>query len=417
MSIRRRMAEAMKKVYDSAGRGVRGSQTVERAFKEGDFDLRHVSIRALAEATMGREWVESGMPTHADRGARYIQESGQGGAVDHTAFSNLTTTVIRGLMDEPDREADVNASDSLARTIPTEYEQGEKTIGLRRVGREANRVIRPGESYGRYGFGEDWQTKPDTEKRGGIVELTKEAIREDRTGRILDAARTLIDEARMNKNERILKAVLGIDNSIFRPKGTAEATYIADSSSLDDPNRDNLLASNELVDWTDIEAALLLWANMRHKDTGRPIQISPGRMTMIVMPGKLFTARMVLNATEISQGTETTQPNGVARSPNPASGVVQNLISLNLAYELLTRSASDPYNPGGGVAGATATKYWYLGDFARAFEYLENWPLTAETLAPGSWAEWDRDVTFGVKVSEKGVVAVNDPRYVLQLRG
>ena len=58
-----------------------------------------------------------------------------------------------------------------------------------------------------------------------------------------------------------------------------------------------------------------------------------------------------------------------------------------------------------------------MGDFARAFEYLENWPLTAVTMGPGTYAEWDRDVVFGVKVSEKGTPAINDPRFVLKLTG
>ena len=414
MSIRRRMAEAMKKVYDSAGGGKQGSRTVERAFREGDFDTKDFSIRSLAEATMGRDWVESGRPTG---GAQYLEEGAGGGAVDHTAFSNLTTTVISGLMDEPDREADLNASDDLARTVPTQYEQGEKVIGLRRVGREANRVIRPGESYGRYGFGEDWQMKPDTEKRGGIVELTKEAIVEDRTGRILDAARTLIDEARQNKNERILKAVLGIDNSIFMPKGVAEPTYTTATTGQDDNARVNLVTSGiELLDWTDIDEAQQLWADMRHKDTGRPIQIADGRMRLIVMPAKKYLARQILNATEVETG-DVTAAGGRRKTANPLAQEQIDLMVSNLMYELLTRSATDPYNPGAGLVAATAKKRWYMGDFARAFEYLENWPLTAVTMGPGSYAEWDRDVVFGVKVSEKGTPAVNDPRYVLQLRG
>ncbi len=415
MSIKNRMARAMVESYGAAGGGSRGAKVVEDAFKEKDFDPRDFSIRSLAVAVYGEGFVEN-MGNPGRGGSRYL-ESGVGGAVDHTAFSNLTTTVIRGLMDEEAREVDVNLGDSLATTTPTDFEQGEKVIGMRRVGREANRVVKAGEEYSAYGFGEDFQTKPDTEKRGGYVLLTKEMIAEDRTGRALDFARTIIDEARMNKNERILKAVLGIDNSIFRPLGVAEPTYTTAVTGQDDNARVNLITSGaELIDWTDVDLALQLWADMRHKVTGRPIQIAPERMTLLAMPAKMMTARHILGADSVEVGTVTTAPDGRRLGGNPVKGVISNQIYSNLAYSLLTRSASDPYMPGGGVSAANAKNYWYMGDFARAFEYLENWPLTVETLGADTLLGFTRDVVFGVKVSEKGVVAVKDPRFVAQLR-
>jgi hypothetical protein len=289
-------------------------------------------------------------------------------------------------------------------------------IGLRRVGREANRVVKEGEEYSAYGFGEDWATKPDTQKRGGYVLLTREAIAEDRTGRIFDMARTIIDEAIMNKNERILKAVLGIDNSIYEPQGTAEATYIADSSALLDPARDNLIASgSELIDWSDIDEAMQLWAEMRHRDTGRPISIAPEQMQMLVMPAKEAETRRLLSATVNSFGTVTATA-GEIQGTQPYSGLVSELIVSNLAYALLTRSTSDDYMPGGGVSAANAKLYWYMGAFNRAFEYRQQFPLRVETIGADTLLGFTRDVVFGVKASEKGVVAVNDPRWVVQLR-
>ena len=415
MSARKNMARAMVEAYKAGGGGSRGAKVVETAFAEKDFDARDFSIRETFVACYG-EAALSNLSNPGRGGSRYL-EAGVGGAVDHTAFSNLTTTVIRGLMDEEARETDVNLGDSFATTVPTEFEAGEKVIGLKRVGREANRVVRAGEEYSAYGFGEDWQTKPDTQKRGGYVLLTKEMIAEDRTGRALEAARTIIDEARMNKNERILKAVLGIDNAIYRPLGVAEATYTAATSGLDDNARVNLIASGaELVDWTDIDLALQLWADMRHKVTGRPIQISPDRMQILCMPAKAMTVRHVLGADSVEVGTVGTAPNGARTGGNPVKGVVGQVTVSNLAYSLLTRSATDPYMPGGGISTTNAKNYWYMGDFARAFEYLENWPLTVETLGADTLLGFTRDVVFGVKVSEKGVIAVKDPRFVAQMR-
>ncbi len=410
---KRGMARAMKRVYDESGGGIRGGENVEQAFKDKKFAIRDFSIKMLAEATMGKQWVENIDP----RRESVYMESHVGGSVDSTAFGNLTTTVISGLLDEPEREVDVNLADRLARTIDVPFEAGEKVIGLRRVGREANRVVQEGEEYSAYGFGEDWATKPDTQKRGGYVLLTREAIAEDRTGRIFDMARTIIDEAIMNKNERILLAVLGVDNTIYEPQGVAEATYTADSSALLDPNRDNLVASGaELIDWTDLDQANLLWADMRHRDTDRPIVIAPERMQMIVMPAKEAETMRLLGMVQSNFGTVTATAGEGRGAPQPHMGLVKELISSNLSYALLQRSTSDNYLPGGGVAAAAAQDYWYMGDFARAFEYRQQFPLRVETIGADTLLGFTRDVVFGVKASEKGVVSVNDPRFVVQLR-
>ncbi len=408
------LAEAMYSVYKAAGRGRRGSAAVRRAFKEDKFDMTDVSLKALAIECLGEQWYESLTPAGADSGLVVVRESG-GGAVDSTGFTNLLATIIAGVMDTEPAEADSELADTLVTTRRVPRERGERRVNLLKVGREANRVVREGEAYSAYGFGEDWLDFPDTEKRGGYVLLTREMIAEDETSRALDAARTIISEARMNKSERIMLAVLGVNNSIFLPRSVAEATYTTATSGLDNNARVNLVTSGaELIDWVDIDEALQRWADMEDKVTGRPVSIRPARMQIIVMPAKGATAMQILNATQVESGT-VTNLNGVRTAPNPAQNFAQLTVSP-LAYHLLQRSASDPYLPGGGVSAGDAKNYWFMGDFAGAFEYLEQWPMTVETLSANSLLGFERDVVFGVKVSEKGVIAVKDPRLVQQMR-
>lgn len=415
MSIKRNLARKMYEAYKQGGQGPQACANIRRAFKEGHFDINDVSFKMLAEETLGRDWVENVHET-AQHGGLIVQESGVGGAVDSTGFSNLLTTIIGGVMDSEPAEADAELAETLCTTKRVNRERGERYVGLKKLDRDANRVVREGEEYSAYGFGEDWVDMPDTAKRGGYVLLTKEMIAEDETGRALDAARDIIREARMNKAERILLAVLGVTNSIYKPKSVAEGTYVSSGTGLDNPNRINLTTSGaELIDWTDLDEAWLRWADMADKVTGRPIAINPSEMTLLVMPHKHAVARQIIGATSIESGT-ITNVNGVRTAGNPYAGFVSNVQSSMLAYHLLTRSASDSYLPGGGVSAANAKNYWYLGDFRRAFEYREQWPLTVETVGADTLLAFTRDVVFGVKVSEKGVISVKDPRYVQQMR-
>lgn len=410
------MAHAMYEAYKAAGSGARGAQVVRRAIKEKKFDLTDLSIKSLAIETMGQTWYDSLNPANAETGLVIASEAFGGGAVDSTGFSNLLATVIAGLMDAEPSEADSELANSLVTTRRVPRERGERRVNLKRVGREADRAVREGEAYSAFGFDEDWVDLPDTAKRGGYVLLTKEMIAEDETGRALEAARTIIEEARMGKAERIMLAVLGINNSIYAPKSVTEATYTAATSGLDNNARVNLTATGaELLTWEDIDEAMLRWADMADKVTGRPVNIIPSRMQMLVMPAKRATASQILGATQIDSGTITGLA-GVRAAPNPIAGQIAQLISSPLAYHLLTRVTTDPYRAGGGVSAANAANYWFMGDFQRAFEYLEQWPITVETLSTSSLLAFERDVIFGVKVSEKGVISVKDPRHVQQMR-
>ena len=414
--IKRNMARKMVEVYKAAGSNARACAVVREGFKNGDFSHDDMSVRMLAEETMGRDWCEA---TRSDAGGGLVltQES-VGGAVDSSGFSDLLATVIAGVMDTEPAEADVGLAESLVTTKRVQRERGERYVNLKKVGREASDVVQEGQEYASYGFGDDYVDMPDTVKRGGYVLLTKEMIAEDETGKALDSARSIINEARMNKAERILKTVLGIDNAVYAPRGTIEAHYTAATSGLDNNARVNLTATGaELLDWTDLDEAFLRWADMADKVTGRPISVNPDRMQLIVMPHKWARARQILGATGIDTREAAAATQGEMRGgPNPYAGFVSQVQSSMLAYHLLTRSASDTFNPGGGVSAANAKNYWYLGDFQSAFEYREQWPLTVETVGADTLLGFTRDVVFGVKVSEKGVMAVKDPRYVQQMR-
>ena len=62
-------------------------------------------------------------------------------------------------------------------------------------------------------------------------------------------------------------------------------------------------------------------------------------------------------------------------------------------------------------SGSAST--WFIGAPKKAFAYIENQPLTVEA-APIGDRSFSRDIVAGWKASERGVVGVKEPRYVIK---
>jgi hypothetical protein len=395
---------AMKRVMESVGTDKsKGLTIVREAFKTGEFNKRDFSIKRLALETMGADWVEDLTPK---AGLQMFKEQ-----VDSSTFLNLANVVLTGTIIDEFAQADINAGDQFAETRTVPYIQSGRDIGLTRTDAKSV-VVGEGQPFPSFGMGEDWRLYPDTVKRGAMVELTKEAIAEDRTGQLLQNCQGVAEEVVTDKNERILRVVLGIDNSVYLPKGVATATYATTAG------RKNLLTGTELVDWTDVDDAVQLWADMTHPVTGRPINVPLDQISVLVMPQKLATISHIFQATEVTVGDVTSGSTaGVRRGGNPINYLARNVpkpSASQLAYYMLTKAAA---LGGGGIAASDAKKYWYMGAFTKAFVYLQNYGLTVLTQGATSEAAFQRDVVFAMRASERGVPAVKDPRFVLQMNG
>jgi hypothetical protein len=69
------------------------------------------------------------------------------------------------------------------------------------------------------------------------------------------------------------------------------------------------------------------------------------------------------------------------------------------------------------VAADEAKKWWFLGDFRKAFAYMENWPITVAQSPLGSEADFASDIVVRFKASERGAAAVLNPRYIVKNTG
>jgi hypothetical protein len=359
----------------------------ERELRPDDFNLRD-----LAEALVpdGPQWVRMLDPRHSD--SMNLLEAGDG--VDLTAFLNVTGQVIYAkILEAYHQEAFVVSR--LVETISTRLD-GEKIPGAGRLADEATEV-QPGMPYPNVGFGEDYIETPSTAKHGLIVPVTKEAIYFDRTNLVLSRAAEVGEVLGLNKEKRLIDLVIGATNN-YRWKGASYQTYYA---AAEGPWA-NVVTGNELVDWTAVDAAEQLFAEILDPGTGEPVLVAP--TTVLVMPAYRHAANRVFKASDILYA-----PDGAATqttAPNPLDAY--RVADSRLAYRRIVAS---------GVSAADAKKWWFLGDFRRAFAYMENWPITVTQSPAHSEADFNQDIVVRFKASERGAAAVLNPRYVVKCTG
>lgn len=350
------------------------------------------SIKSMAEHFVedGREFVSLLNPAHGG-----LTEAGLN-AVNTAEFSNITGQVIYPkVMDSFNDEQFV-----FTQTIPTVSTSfiSERIPGVSPIGDQAA-IVGEGEAYRAAGLNSNHIDTPQTVKRGLKVMVTKEAVFFDRTNLILGQAAEVGHWLGVNKEKRAIDCVIDENTTVHRYKwrGNVIATY-GDSSGTH--SWDNLSASTALVDWTDIDALEQLLGAMTHPDSGEPIMVMAD--TIIVTPQLVHTARNTINATMIRL-----QAGGFATSGNLYQTESNNPLGggpFSATYKLLT-SRLLPARLG------TDTS-WFLGNPARAFAYMENFPLAVEQAVQNSELSFNNDIIAQFKASERGAYATIEPRYM-----
>jgi hypothetical protein len=362
---------------------------LQEALRSGQLRAEDFSLRELAEALIpeGRQWVSSLDP----RGGVVLREASEG--VDVTAFLQVAGQLIYTKILEAYR-SEVFVLSRLVQTIPTRLD-GERIPGVGRLGDVAAQ-IHPGMPYPHVGLSEDYIETPSTTKHGLIVPITREALFFDRTGLVLRRAAEVGQILGLSKEKRIIDTVIGATRS-YRWNGQTYDTYFqADQGGP----WVNSLAGNPLVDWTSVDRAEALFAEMLDPATGEPILVEA--TTVLVMPAYRQQARRIFFGGELAVQT----PAGTIHTGNILGSY--RVYESRLAYRRILAM---------GIAAEEARKWWFLGDFSRAFAYMENWPITVTQSPPGSEAEFTQDIVVRFKASERGTPAVLDPRYVVRCTG
>lgn len=361
----------------------------DEALRTKQVRLDEFSIRQLFEHFIpdGREIVDSWSPRHGGSGAINLPLLEESGAVTAGAFSRISGQLVYSeILDS--FQSEQFAFSPLVRTIPTQF-SGEKLAGITRIGDEAE-VIGEGRPYPQAGVSEDYIETPATTKRGLIASLSKEALFYDRTNVLTQRCREVGEFLGLNKEKRVIDCVIDENTAAHRYKwkGTTYPTYQPSTPWV------NVTATNALVDWTDVDNAEQTMANLVDPYTNEPILVMPRHL--VVTRQLLYTARRVVNATEIHVSTP-----GFATTGNPTETITSNPVQ---GYQIVSSVL---------LAARMATDTnWFIGDLSRAFAYMENWPLTVIQAPSNSEVEFTHDIVMRWKASERGACATLEPRYM-----
>lgn len=358
---------------------------VSGLIKSGKLKLDQISILDVAESTLGRAGMRKLREVNADDAFVGVQESVN--PVNLSAFTNITGNIVTQASLEGYKAPEF-IGDMLV-TPETATDDGGIDIGLGQIDDDAL-VVAEGEEFPNVKFGEDFISIPTSVKRGLKIGITRELIFFDKTGKIIEMAQTIGNRLGMNKEKRILRTFLGLDNSFVR-KNVALNTYLTTG------NRINKKSGLALTDWQTIEAAQLLYANMSDdRVNAEPIMVNPD--TMVVMPKNEFKARRILGATELRtvNGSNTTISGNVVNR--------YNVMTSPLLKSLLVAS---------GITAANADEYWYYGQPKKAFKYRTIFPFQVRT-AQNDVDSFERDVVAQFRADERGVPRIVAPWYNAQ---
>jgi hypothetical protein len=371
----------------------------------GTASADEVSVRALAEAICGHDFVEEyyNPDNSFDFGTRALTEA----ALDPTAFVNVNVfnLSVAGLVNAQIIERFQLATrigPELVTIKPTNM-NGQKLIGSAGVGaytKEAKKRY-PGRPHMEVGFGEVYQTTPETLEQALKVLLTKEVVFFDITGKIIEEASEVGDELGYGMEKDILDGVAGVNNS-YNFLGTSYNTYQTASPWINDQ-------SNAFTDWTSWDKSRLLFVGRTDPVTGKEIQVD-GR-DILIMPQRESLWHHFVNQTAVQRGTQNTGGNfpgvwNVGPTPTAFYGNPSRVLSSQILFNRAT--AAD----GLSLSSSNATEYWWHGDFKKAFWWMENWPLTPWQASADELTMKDRGLVGVYGANYRGVFYTKEPRFV-----
>lgn len=370
------MYQGIKQLLESEGiKAVQGK--ISKAFQKDKIKLNDISLKALWESIVGDP---SETMTFLSKKEGFLnQKEVQEADVRSSALSNIIGVVLANEMIDA-----YNLLTKVGDKLVTKYkssQKDERIAGFIAMG--DGDEVDEGIEYPEYGTSSKYVTTGEKKKRGGIVHVTEEAILFDRTGQLLEYIKDIAEHLAMRKEKNIISGVTGA-HQCYYPSGVATDLYNGSPY---------VISSNALVDWTDIEKAENDGLDNMTDENGEKISyIAPN--PIILVPSALkYTARRIINATEITRKTDSA--NTLTKSSNPLDK--SQVVSSRYVATYTSDSTT-----------------WFYGDFKKQFRYKEIWPLQTFQLPVNNLLKFQRDIKFSYKVREWGWIFAKDQKYVVK---
>jgi hypothetical protein len=349
----------------------------KKAWRADDLSIRECACETVPD---GHDWVESLRPGKG-------QQLYEADTVNMAMFSHITGQFLFNALMEGLQSEDFVFT-PLIPEVSTKLLKGERVPGITMIGDESE-VVDEGQPYPYSGVAEDWIDLPALAKRGVICPVTKEAVFSDLTGQLTERCRGVGWAVGLNIEKQAIDCLVDENRTTHRLKwkDTSYASYQTTTPW------DNTTASNELVDYTDIDAATQTFSGIIDPWTNEVVSIKPD--TLICTSQLELTALRIRNSTDVvvvTPGYATTGNPVETRVGNPFAGKFE-VKSSNL---LASRMATDTT--------------WYYGSPKKYAKRMIAWPLQVEPAPPNSDDVFNRDIVMKFKASYMGAFAVVQPR-------
>ncbi|HMF12671.1 MAG TPA: hypothetical protein VKE94_10210 [Gemmataceae bacterium] len=383
------------------------------------------SLKDLAEATLGPQhkgeslmrsplwWQVLQHQRAAQEEHQPIMEDTGAAAVPASAFADINafTSVVAGLLEievMKGWEYPDFIMDDIMPERGTRMFDGRKVIGTGEIGDQAEPRY-PGNPTKRAGFSERWIIQPRTVELALACEVLQETVYLDLTGEVLERANNVGYWVHRRQEMLCIDHFLGIINNYIY-NGVNYNTYINAGYF------NNVIPSNPLVFWEQIQKAEVAFRDMIDPATGSRVKITPD--SVYVNQELLYTMQAIVRATELEYrgpGGMTSQPTG---GPPPTGGqdirkfgnVLRNykIYTSPLVYQRMT----DP--SGLNLDAAHAGARWFIWDSRTPpFHRCVNWPLRIQQAAPNQVDLIDRGIVLFVKADLRMIPMTYEPRRII----
>jgi hypothetical protein len=234
-------------------------------------------------------------------------------------------------------------------------------------------------------------------KRGFQVQITREEVLGDQTGRVLMAANDYGQELALDEEENILTGIFELNGKqVYRPVVGNTGVVTALFSGV------NTQESNALVDYQNIETAALR-LGQQVDENGKYLKDNTKTPFVIVVPWALnFKARRIIGAQYLwmLSGSSATVPAGTART---------EVANMYVGTEVKVSQTLMDY-----TLGWTT---WYMagaGGFQKQYIYKQRIPLEFVPIPPAEVAAVTADIVAGIKGEYLAGVVARDNKYVVK---
>ena len=210
-----------------------------------------------------------------------------GSVVSSDAFNIVSSQLFFNALTTRYNASDFNVA-PLFRVIPSNIVRGDTFAGISNLN-TALQPIPEGRQFPSLEPTQDYSKAPAQRQQGACIDITIQMMRSDMTGEIMNMFQELGSALATARELEAVSTLADVGESSPRTrynwKDTTYATYQSSTPWV------NVVGSNGLVNYENINAAYQAIQNILDPFTGLPIATPPGRMKLIVCPELLFMAQ------------------------------------------------------------------------------------------------------------------------------